>query len=148
MFSKSLIAISALVGSALAQTCPEVNRFGTLKFPNPIVLGQAITFQANYTCARELGFGPVVYGDFFLQVPESNNTGFQPPIYFARRSPSGDEDTFTVTFDPTYVGFTTYPDAQYQIVQATTHAAQSDSYGTTLTTGEIFYPVSVVQASN
>ncbi|KIK67613.1 hypothetical protein GYMLUDRAFT_36347 [Collybiopsis luxurians FD-317 M1] len=149
MFSKTLLAVSALVGSALAQGCADAARFGTLKIsPEPIVLGQEVTFEANFTCAKQFGYTPV-YTDYFLEVPASNNTGFQPPVYFARRDgPSGDEDTFTVTFDPTYIGFTTYPDAQYQVVLASTRIVQSDSYGNTLTTGEVLYPVSLVQASS
>ncbi|KAG7093041.1 hypothetical protein E1B28_009335 [Marasmius oreades] len=79
MFSMTFLALSALVGSALAQGCSEAERFGTLKIsPNPIVLGQEVTFEGNFTCAREKGLAPV-YTDYWLTVPEANNSGFQPP---------------------------------------------------------------------
>ncbi|KAJ3718042.1 hypothetical protein DFJ43DRAFT_1098842 [Lentinula guzmanii] len=149
MFTKSLCATLALVGFALAQSCPEALRFGGLTItPQPIVLGQEITFEANFTCAIELGYAPV-YTDYTLVVPASNNSGFQPPVYFARRDgPASGIDKFTVTFDPTYSPFVVYPDAQYDIVLASTHAASNDSYGTTLTTGSISYGVSITQASD
>ncbi|KAJ3997783.1 hypothetical protein F5050DRAFT_1711057 [Lentinula boryana] len=149
MFTTSLFAILALFGSALAQGCAEAERFGGLTItPQPIVLGQEITFEANFTCAIELGYAPV-YTDYTLVVPASNNSGFQPPVYFARRDgPASGIDNFTVTFDPTYSAFVTYPDAQYDIILASTHAAQNDSYGSTLTTGSISYGVSITQASD
>ncbi|KAG7093046.1 hypothetical protein E1B28_009340 [Marasmius oreades] len=150
MFSMTFLALSALVGSALAQGCPEAARFGTLKIsPNPIVLGQEVTFEGNFTCAREKGLAPV-YTDYWLTVPEANNSGFQPPIYFARRdAPANGVDTFTVTFDPAYSGFVHYPDAVYQITLASTSVVgESETYGKTLATGEVFYGVDVVKASN
>ncbi|KAJ3719443.1 hypothetical protein EV361DRAFT_1033279 [Lentinula raphanica] len=149
MFSKTIFGVLALVGSAIAQGCAEAQRFGGVTItPQPIVLGQEVTFEANFTCAIQLGYAPV-YTDYTLVVPASNNSGFQPPVYFARRDgPSSGIDTFTVTFDPTYSAFVNYPDAQYEVVLASTHAAQNDSYGTTLTTGSVSYGVSITQASN
>ncbi|KAF9068728.1 hypothetical protein BDP27DRAFT_1421711 [Rhodocollybia butyracea] len=145
MFSKALLAASALVGYTLAQSCPEASRFGGVTYsPNPIVLGQEVTFTGNFACAIELGYAPV-FTDYFLEVPESNNTGFQPPVYIARRGPppSGGIDTFTYTFDPEYSPFTTNPDAQYVIVVQTTHAE-----GSTLVTGSTSSGASIVQASD
>jgi len=151
MFFKIFIAVSALfASSAFAQGCPEALRFGTLNIsPEPIVLGQEVTFTANFTCAIELGYKPV-YTDYTLVVPASNNSGYQPPIYFARREgPSNGTDSFTVTFDPTYYAFTTYPDAQYEVLLTSTYVASSDtSYGDTLTTGGVYFPVSITQASD
>ncbi|KAJ4479123.1 hypothetical protein J3R30DRAFT_3403946 [Lentinula aciculospora] len=146
MFSKTLLAFSAVVGSAFAQGCAEAQRFGGLTIsPQPIVLGQEVTFVANFTCAIELGYAPV-YTDYTLVVPASNNSGFQPPVYFARRDgPSSGIDTFTVAFDPTYYAFTTYPDAQYEVILSSTHAAQNDSYGVTLAVGSVSYGVSITQ---
>lgn len=42
MFSKTTLAVLALVGSTVAQFCPEALRFGSLASvsPEPIVLGQ------------------------------------------------------------------------------------------------------------
>ncbi|KAJ3895590.1 hypothetical protein GG344DRAFT_72949 [Lentinula edodes] len=148
MFSKNLLAVFALVGSAFA-VCPDALRFGSLAIsPEPIVLGQPVTFTANNTCAIELGYTPV-YSDYTLVVPAANNSGYQPPIYFARRDgPFNNIDTFSITFDPTYYGFTIYPDSQYEVVWTTTHVGNNDSYGTTLTTGSITYAVSIAQASD
>ncbi|KAJ4465208.1 hypothetical protein C8J55DRAFT_529231 [Lentinula edodes] len=150
MFVKTTLAVLALVGSSVAQFCPEALRFGSLASvsPEPIVLGQEVTFTANFTCAIELGYAPV-YVDYTLVVPAANNTGYQPPIYFGRRDgPSSGIDTFTVTFDPTYYAFTTYPDAQYEVILTSTYAADSDSYGTTLVSGYTTYGVSLIQASD
>ena len=51
-------------------------------------------------------------------------------------------------FDPNFYQFTTYPDAQYEILLTTTHVATTDSYGQTLVQGSVEYPVTVNQASN
>ncbi|KAE9402555.1 hypothetical protein BT96DRAFT_918077, partial [Gymnopus androsaceus JB14] len=148
MMFKSLLAVSALAAPAFAQFCAEAARFGTLTFsPNPIVLGEEITFNASFICATDLGYTPV-YTDYTLVVPAANNSGFQPPVYFARRdAPASGIDVFTVTFDPNYSQFTTYPDAQYEILLTTTHVATSDSNGQTLVQGSVEYPVTVLQAS-
>ncbi|KAE9402566.1 hypothetical protein BT96DRAFT_974193 [Gymnopus androsaceus JB14] len=148
MLFKFLLAVSALAAPAFAQSCAEASRFGDLTFsPNPIVLGEPVTFNASFACATELGYAPL-YTDYTLVVPPANNTGFQAPIYFARRdAPAGGNDVFTVTFDPNYSQFTTYPDAQYEIILAATHVAESDSYGQTLIQGEVEFAVTINQAS-
>ncbi|KAE9402556.1 hypothetical protein BT96DRAFT_918078 [Gymnopus androsaceus JB14] len=149
MLFKSLLAVSALAAPAFAQSCPEAARFGELTFsPNPIVLGEPVTFNASFTCAIELGFAPV-YTDYTLVVPAANNTGFQPPVYFARRdAPTSGTDVFTVTFDRTYSQFVANPNAQYDIFLTTTYVAQSDSFGETLVQGSVELPVTLIQASN
>ncbi|KAE9402557.1 hypothetical protein BT96DRAFT_918080 [Gymnopus androsaceus JB14] len=151
MLFKSLLAVSALAAPAFAQLdfCAEAARFGDLTFsPNPIVLGEPVTFNASFACAIELGYTPV-YTDYTLVVPAANNTGFQPDIYFARRdAPASGTDVFTVTFDPNYSQFTTYPNAQYEIILTTTHAATTDSFGETLVQGGTITPVTLILASN
>ncbi|KAJ4479122.1 hypothetical protein J3R30DRAFT_2720099 [Lentinula aciculospora] len=149
MFSKTLLIVAAVVSSTFAQFCPEALRFGDFSVtPQPIVLGQEVTVLANFTCAIQLGYAPV-YTDYTLVVPASNNTGYQPPIYFARRDgPSSGIDSFTVTFDPTYSPFTTWPDAQYEVILYSTFVASSSSYGDTLTTGYITNGVTITQASD
>ncbi|KAE9398344.1 hypothetical protein BT96DRAFT_920882, partial [Gymnopus androsaceus JB14] len=143
---KTLFASATFaIGSAYAQACSEAERFGVLTIsPEPIVLGQEVTFKADFTCSFFFEITPV-YTDYTLVVPVSNNTGHQPPVYFARRNaPSGTTDSFTVTFDPNYAEFTLNPDAQYEVVLATTYAPQTDSE--TLVIGNVEWPVSVTQA--
>ncbi|KAE9409728.1 hypothetical protein BT96DRAFT_913232 [Gymnopus androsaceus JB14] len=147
MFFKTLFAFAALAtGSTYAQGCSNEGRFGVLTIsPEPIVLGQEVTIKADFNCSSDFGITPV-YTDYTLVVPAANNTGFQLPVYFARRNaPSGTTDTFTVAFDPNYFGFTVYPDAQYEVVLTTAFVIQTDSFGETLVTGSVEKPVSFIQ---
>ncbi|KAF9065847.1 hypothetical protein BDP27DRAFT_1331467 [Rhodocollybia butyracea] len=139
----SLLAISATAaaffGSASAQqSCDDAARFGTVTFPNPIVLGES--------------FGvPAIFSDYVLQATadptDPNLLGFIPTVYFARRDvPANQVDSFNVTFDPAF--FASAPGAEWQVVLFTTRVETTDSFGSTMLVGSVELPVTLVTASD
>ncbi|KZT23126.1 hypothetical protein NEOLEDRAFT_1180350 [Neolentinus lepideus HHB14362 ss-1] len=118
-FFVAAVVSSLFAVATVTAECPEVTRFGRFNVsPTSLSSGDSVTINANFTCAKQLGY-VATYTDYYIEVP-TNNNGHEPSVMLARRQLAEDAttDSFTVQIPYGYY----FPNASYVIALVNTYA--------------------------
>ncbi|KAK0215501.1 hypothetical protein IW262DRAFT_1400671 [Armillaria fumosa] len=127
-------------------TCAEASRFGNVQVvPTNLQPGTDFTINVNLECAVEY-FGIIPrYTDFYIEVPEPYNNGYEPAILLARRDYTLPAPPLSPTFNFT-AQLPHYPyteGASYTIFLSTTYPINGTDGSEVLIQGGVYTVVNI-----